>query len=51
MPLVVDTLLDRILGNILIISEILIDRTTKYIICCRVISNDGSELLKNPILL
>jgi hypothetical protein len=51
MPLAADTLLDRILGNILIIGEILIDRTIECVICCRVISNNGSKLLKNPVLL
>jgi len=51
MPLAVDMLLDRILGDILIVSEILIDYIIKCIIYCRVVSNDGSKLLKNPILL
>jgi len=51
MPLVADTLLDRILYNILIISEILIDRIIEYIIYYRVISNNSSKLLKNPVLL
>jgi len=51
MPLTADMLLDRILGNILIIGEILIDYIIECVIYCRVISNDGSKLLKNPILL
>ena len=50
-PLVADTLLDRILGNILIIGEILIDYTIECIIYYRVISNNSSELSKNPVLL
>jgi len=44
-------LLDRILGNILIISEILIDRIIECVIYYRVVSNNSSKLLKNPILL
>jgi len=51
MPLAANILLDRILGNILIIGEILIDYITECVICCRVISNNGSKLLENPILL
>ena len=51
MPLVADTLLDGILGNILIIGEILIDRTIESIICCRIICNNSSKLSYNPILL
>ena len=51
MPLAADILLDRILGNILIIGKILIDCTTECVICCRVINNNSSELSKNPILL
>jgi hypothetical protein len=50
-PLAADILLNRILNNILIIGEIFVNYTTKYIIYCRVISNNGSKLLKNPILL
>jgi hypothetical protein len=51
MPLVADTLLDRIPGNILIISKILIDRIIKSIICYRIIYNNSSKLSYNPILL
>jgi len=51
MPLAADILLNRILGNMLIISEILIDYIIECVIYCRVISNNGFKLLKNPILL
>ena len=50
-PLAADILLDRILSNIFIIGKIFVDYTTKYIIYCRVISNNSSKLLKNPVLL
>jgi hypothetical protein len=51
MPLVADTLLDRSLYKILIISEILIDYIIECIIYYRVISNNSFKLLKNPVLL
>jgi len=51
MPLVADMLLDRILGNILIISKIFIDYTVESIIYYRIIYNNSSKLLYNPILL
>ena len=51
MPLAADTLLNRIPGNILIISKILINCTTEGIIYCRIIRNNSSKLLYNPILL
>ena len=50
-PLIANMLLDGILGDIFIISEILIDYTIKYVIYYRVISNDSFKLLKNPVLL
>ena len=50
-PLVVDILLNKILGNILIISKILIDYIIEGIICYRIIYNNSSKLLYNPILL
>ena len=40
-PLAVDILLNRILSDIFIISKIFVDYITEYIICCRVISNNG----------
>ena len=51
MPLVADTLLDRIPGDILIISEIFIDHIIENIIYYRIICNNSSKLLYNPILL
>ena len=50
-PLAADMLLDRILGNILIFGEILIDRIIESIIYYRIIYNNSSKLLYNPILL
>ena len=50
-PLVADTLLDRILGNILIISKIFMDYIIESIIYYRIICNNSSKLLYNPILL
>jgi len=44
-------LLDRILGNILIISEILIDCIIEGIIYYRIICNNSFKLLYNSILL
>jgi hypothetical protein len=49
--LVVDILVDRILGNILIVGEILVDYTTESIIYYKIICNNSSKLLYNPILL
>ena len=50
-PLVVDILLNKILGNILIISKILIDYIIEGIICYSIICNNSPKLLYNPILL
>ena len=50
-PLAADTLLNRILGNILIINKILIDYIIEGIIYYRIIYNNSSKLLYNPILL
>ena len=44
-----DILLDRILGNILIIDKIFINRIIESIICCRIICNNSSKLLYNSI--
>ena len=51
MPLVADILLNRILSDILIISKIFVNYIIEYIICYKIISNNGFKLLKNPILL
>ena len=51
MPLAIDILLNRIPSDIFIVGKIFIDYTTEYIIYCKVISNNGFKLLKNPILL
>ena len=51
MPLVADTLLDRILSNIFIIGKIFVDYIIECVICYRVISNNGFKFLKNSILL
>ena len=51
MPLAADILLDGVLDNIFIINKILINCIIESIIYYKIICNNSSKLLYNPILL